>query len=209
MGKKIWKLEVIDEKRENNRLLWKCRCECGNEKWIRADSIKSGRQKSCGCLRKATEIKSKDITGIKYSRLTPLKYISGKGENEIWLCKCQCGNEVKVLKKNIYSSSKNSCGCMALKQKIAAAKVAQKRLKEIDLFEGTALSKINREKPIKSNTSGVMGVRWDSNRKKWYVDIEFKGKRHYLGRYEDKDEAIRVRKEAEEKYFKPIIEKYK
>jgi len=29
---------------------WLCRCDCGKEKIVRIDSLKSGRTKSCGCL---------------------------------------------------------------------------------------------------------------------------------------------------------------
>ena len=31
---------------------WRCVCDCGNEKIIRASSLKQGLTKSCGCLRK-------------------------------------------------------------------------------------------------------------------------------------------------------------
>lgn len=33
----------------NNRSLWRCKCDCGNEKIARSDHLKSGNTKSCGC----------------------------------------------------------------------------------------------------------------------------------------------------------------
>lgn len=63
-------------------------------------------------------------------------------------------------------------------------------------------------KKSKNNTSGVKGVGWDSSRGKWRAQITFKGKNYGLGSYSTKEEAIRARKEAEEKLFKPILEKY-
>lgn len=50
---------------------------------------------------------------------------------------------------------------------------------------------------IKTNTSGVTGVTWDKTRQKWIAHI--KGKN--LGRFDTKEEAIRVRKQAEIEYF--------
>lgn len=38
----------------------------------------------------------------------------------------------------------------------------------------------------KTNTSGFKGVCWDDARNRWMVQIKFKGKKIYLGRYEDK-----------------------
>ena len=50
---------------------------------------------------------------------------------------------------------------------------------------------------------------WDNERKKWKAIIHFKKKRYYLGRYDKKEDAIKARQEAEERFFKPIIDEYK
>ena len=48
--------------------IWKCRCECGNEKLIATRFL--GRQKSCGCLQsKGTFTGQGDLTGTLYSRM--------------------------------------------------------------------------------------------------------------------------------------------
>jgi hypothetical protein len=48
----------------------------------------------------------------------------------------------------------------------------------------------------KNNTSGISGVHWEKNTRKWCVRIRIKGKRVVLGRFESFDEAVKVRKEA-------------
>lgn len=53
-----------------------------------------------------------------------------------------------------------------------------------------------------TNTSGVVGVNWDKRKNKWESRISVNGKKIHLGYFDDKEEATRVRKEAEEKYFK-------
>ncbi|HFK0814733.1 TPA: AP2 domain-containing protein, partial [Listeria monocytogenes] len=37
---------------ENGNAVWKCVCECGNEKEVLAQQLKRGYVKSCGCLAK-------------------------------------------------------------------------------------------------------------------------------------------------------------
>jgi hypothetical protein len=60
--------------------------------------------------------KVKDITGEKFGKLTVLKrdgYTNGKRKSILWLCKCDCGNEVKRtsahLKQNNASSTCGKC----------------------------------------------------------------------------------------------------
>lgn len=52
----------------------------------------------------------------------------------------------------------------------------------------------------KDNKSGFPGVFWAFRIKRWETYITSKGKRYYLGVFKNKEEAIRVRKEAEKKY---------
>lgn len=50
--------------------LWLCRCDCGNEKIIASHGLLDGRTKSCGCLAKEAQHKTKNRThGQSYSRL--------------------------------------------------------------------------------------------------------------------------------------------
>lgn len=52
-----------------------------------------------------------------------------------------------------------------------------------------------------NNTSGITGVFWNKKLNKWGATIGFKGKNIHLGVFDDFEDAIKVRKEAEEKYF--------
>ena len=61
----------------------------------------------------------------------------------------------------------------------------------------------------KTNTSGTTGVWFDSTRQMWTAEIMFKKKKYMLGRYKDKQEAIKARKIAEEKIFGEFLEWYK
>ena len=53
----------------------------------------------------------------------------------------------------------------------------------------------------KNNTSGVTGVYYEKSIHKWNAAIMIDGKKINLGYYKDIEDAIKVRKEAEEKYF--------
>lgn len=59
----------------------------------------------------------------------------------------------------------------------------------------------NRVKLPSNNTSGILGVRYRSDRSKWYAEIQVNNKKMCLGSYIDKEDAIRARLEAEIKYF--------
>ena len=72
--------------------------------------------RSCGCLSKETSAKrAKDLTGHRSGRLVairPTENRSGSG-NVMWLCRCDCGNEVEVAAKHLSTqSTTRSCGCL-------------------------------------------------------------------------------------------------
>ena len=55
----------------------------------------------------------KDLSGIKIGRLEAL-YSTGKNKygGYIWLCRCDCGNEHKVLGSDFNRGKIKSCGCL-------------------------------------------------------------------------------------------------
>lgn len=59
-----------------------------------------------------------------------------------------------------------------------------------------------------NNTSGYTGVYWDKSRNKWLVSIQVNSKQINLGRYNNINEAIEVRKNAELKYFGEFTRDY-
>lgn len=54
---------------------------------------------------------------------------------------------------------------------------------------------------LSNNTSGVTGVCWDKRSQRWHSQIVVNKKGMHLGYYENKEDAINARKQAENKYF--------
>lgn len=160
--------------------------------------------------------KKLDLTGQRFGRLVVIRK-SGERTNAgevLWECKCDCGEFSVVKSGNLRSGSTKSCGCLRkevvskkMKTKSYHAKMVEAR-KGKTFVEETSLGNLAQKTPS-NNTSGQKGVCWNKREKKWQSDIKIKGEKIYLGRYVDKQDAINARLEAEEKYFKPILEKYK
>ena len=66
-----------------------------------------------------------------------------------------------------------------------------------------------------TNTSGVAGVYFDKERDKWVASISYNSRRIYIGRFDEKEDAIRARLNKEVELFKEFApqrtlwEKYK
>lgn len=56
------------------------------------------------------------------------------------------------------------------------------------------------ERMRKNNTSGVMGVCWDSRRKRWHTRINLNYRHIHVGYFDTFDEAVAARKAAEVQY---------
>ena len=156
-----------------------------------------------------------DLTGQRFGRLVVIRDSGERknGQGVIWECKCDCGEISVVYSMSLRNGDTKSCGCLhkeVVSKKMKTKSCHEKTIeakKGKDLVEGTSLSSLT-QKANSKNTSGQKGVHWDKATKRWISRIKFKGKHIYLGRYADKQDAIDARLEAEEKYFKPILEKY-
>ena len=71
-GKRFERLTVIKrEENRNGRIMWLCKCDCGNERVVRGEHLKNGSIKSCGCLQK--EIARETRKGITVTEETKRK----------------------------------------------------------------------------------------------------------------------------------------
>jgi hypothetical protein len=206
-------LTILDKKRENNRTYYYCECSiCNNRKWIRADGFKDC--KSCGCMSKANYFKAKDLTGLRFDRLLVLEKTDKRDKHNgsiIWKCMCDCGNIKMVEGNSLQNKNKKcltrSCGCLAKEVHNKSIQKAVNIHISEHIVQGTNIQTLRI--PLHSNnTSGYKGVCWDKRRELWRVQIEFKGKRYYLGRYKNKEDAIKARQEADIKYHQNFLEWY-
>lgn len=112
IGQRFERLMVIEEgyKSKNGSLMWLCRCDCGTEKYVRSDSLLSGRIKSCGCYNK--DVAKAHLEGQRFGFLTVVKENGRNKDGDVlWLCKCDCGNEHTVKSVNLIHGYVKSCGC--------------------------------------------------------------------------------------------------
>ena len=120
VGQKIgrWTVQYLLEERTKKRgKIYHCKCECGNEKDVPAETLRRGESQSCGCLNRelaaercrATRI---DLTGQRFGKLVALFPIYNEnGGHTLWHCKCDCGNECDIDMGNLRQGFSQSCGC--------------------------------------------------------------------------------------------------
>lgn len=53
-----------------------------------------------------------DLDGRKFSRLAVIGFAGKSNGRTDWYCKCDCGNIVKVIAKNLKNGRTTSCGCL-------------------------------------------------------------------------------------------------
>lgn len=199
-GRRFGRLVVLEKIKESGKAKYKVRCDCGREKVVLADNLRRGMTTSCGkCYRETKEFamsRVKDITGKRFGRLVVIKELG----NRKVLCKCDCGKEKIINKSHLVDGDIRSCGCLLRNQ----AKNNQEKYYQ----DGTYISALKNTEATSRSKSGVRGVCWHSGRGKWRASIGFKGKNYELGLFDDIHDAIKARKEAEDRFYKPVIDAF-
>lgn len=114
IGKKFHKLKLIEFLGiENRRNIFRCQCDCGEEKITSYQCLINDYVKSCGCSNPTI---FKDKTGEKYGKLTVIKLDHKNEKGNYWECLCECGKTVIIetssLRKRDSKKSTKSCGCI-------------------------------------------------------------------------------------------------
>ena len=126
VGTRFGKLVVVKRHQDiiygnQKKVAWECQCDCGNTTVVASQDLKSGHTKSCGCAPTKTKGDGLiDLIGKQFGKLTVIErtddYSYYRKDGTIccspkWLCKCDCGNYVKVQGGNLRNGYTTNCGC--------------------------------------------------------------------------------------------------
>lgn len=132
-GKRFGFLTVLNRAEDkvsesgNASAMWNCICDCGSITIVNGNSLRRGKQLSCGCLRRkvSSEKKRIDLSGKQFGKLTVLSsFVDNSLSRPIikWKCKCECGSVTCVTTTRLTSGWTKSCGCMlsSLEEKVSS-----------------------------------------------------------------------------------------
>ncbi|HBF2251274.1 AP2 domain-containing protein [Clostridioides difficile] len=206
IGDKFGNFTILDIEQRNKRKYYLCKCSnCNNEKWIRADSLK--RIKACGCMQSETQFKQNNLAGKKFGRLTAIKSTNKKTKSGhyIWICKCDCGNEIETAENNLTTNRTKSCGCLKKEAEIRNAKIALRVHQQKNIVDDTNISIIKKTEASINSKTKIRGVCWNKEKGKYHAQIEFKKVHRNLGYYDNIEDAEKAYMEAKEKLHKKFL----
>lgn len=185
---KLVAIEPTEKRADSGSVVWKCRCDCGNDAEVPLNRLQKGKVRSCGCL---SNPPLKDYIEKRFGRLTVIGYagkLNPNSSEHYWICRCDCGNEATVGQNELQNGNTVSCGCY---QK-------EKLIESMKLFDNTSVTMLEHcKKPRTNNKSGHPGVCQEKSGK-WIAYINFKKKRYWLGRYDNIEDAVSARIRGEE-----------
>ena len=204
-----------------HRSQWLCMCTCCSEnpKYIIVDtsSLKNGNTKSCGCLKqeKNREILKKynkyDLTGeygIGWASNKNIKFYFDLEDYN--LIKDYCW----YISSTGYVVNKSTDGIIFMHRLITHCESN----KDVDHINHVLTD--NRKTNLRScstaqnainhilnsnNTSGYSGVYWNKRKQKWNARVWINTKEVSLGHFNNKEDAIQARKQAENEYYGEFV----
>lgn len=218
-GQKFNRLTVVEWDKEKSK--WACKCDCGNPNkvYVASNKLTTGHTKSCGCLNieaareRAIKRNKENIVLCDYEvqEYYVIMYTS-KGETftidledfwriKDWYCSIDkkgyvvCEKEGKRIKlhrlimnapKGLVVDHKNHDKSNNCKSNLRLATNAENS---------------RNKKASKNNISGYAGVIYIKTSQKWRAFITVDKKNIILGLYENIQDAIKARIEAEDKYY--------
>jgi hypothetical protein len=91
---------------KSGRAQWLCVCECGIERLVTSNSLKTGNSTSCSCNHVP------NLVDQHFGKLTVLDaFISNDKNRRYWNCQCRCGNTIIVSTYKLREGIVKSCGC--------------------------------------------------------------------------------------------------
>ena len=223
-GQRFGRLTVIKRAEDHisksgiRSVQWLCQCDCGNQSIVGRADLKTGNTKSCGCLHQETshemgksnkKYNTYDLTGeygIGYTSKGKEFYFDLEDYDLIkdyyWRID-SLGYVVSNDGKKIIKMHRFIMGFPEKKYDVdhKHGKETRNDNRKNNLRIATRSQNLANKDLISNNTTGITGVSWNKQRNTWRANIGVNKKRINLGTFENFEDAVKARKEAEEKYF--------
>ena len=223
VGQKFGRLTVVSRNYEYQQKLyeekgvykafWNCKCDCGNEVIIYGPLLLNGNTKSCGCYAKEKQKIQKNTKNIHWDI-----------KDEITIGTTRAGDKF-IIDTNMYEMVKDYCwrkdpnGYIVANSRDSTNKIIRIHRLIMDVMDKPNIlidhknwdKSDNRKENLRystksqnninikrksNNTTGYTGVTRSKNNK-YLARISFNGRRYNLGTYENIENAIKARHEAE------------
>lgn len=105
-GKKFDMLTVLEPTgdRKSGYIIYRCRCDCGNEILVGANLLRENGRHTCGCQYKSSAVRP----GAKFNHLTAIE--PTQEDVNKWVFECDCGRRKNILKLAVVSGLTITCG---------------------------------------------------------------------------------------------------
>lgn len=223
-GQKFGRLTVIKQGEDyispggHKEIRWWCQCECNGEnslKLVAGHDLKSGNTKSCGCLHRENPSKLfKKYNTFDLSGEFGIGYTENR--DEFWFDL----EDYDLIKDYYWRISENNYivanDIKTDKNHIRLHRLVMNCPEDMEVDHKFHNRYDNRKEFLRivtsgqnnmnmglkvHNTSGVTGVCWSNVNNKWRAYININGKQIHLGVFDDFQNAVEVRKQAEIEYF--------
>lgn len=200
---------------KRKRLMYLCDCDCGNKNIeIIGEHLRSGHTKSCGCIHSNDKRKYNkyDLSGEygigwtsntnkefyfdleDYDKIKDICWYSDKNDYVVGMIKNSKENKYISLHRLIMNANKNEIVDHIKHNKLDNRKT--------ELRIGTQKQNTRNVTPRKNTKTKVTGVSIDSRNDKYVSEIHVDKKKISLGRFDNLQDAIIARRNAEDRYFK-------
>lgn len=140
-----------------------------------------------------------NLRGQTFGSLRAIKPVPRQNGKPAWLCHCEaCGAKKIVKTKDLRRGAATSCGCQWKKRGV----------EQMQYVDGTCIEMLKNTKVRINNSTGHTGVSYDRKYNKYRAEITLQGKRHYLGRFETLEEAVKAREGARKNLHQAFIDTY-
>ena len=202
---------------------WICECQCEKKtiKQISEHSLKAGTSKSCGCYLKDKlkevgkqnrQLNQYDLTGeygIGYTSNTNEPFYFDLEDYEkikeyTWFKDHSKSHGGRYIVSSLWSERKYLYlhkFVMDTNHKVDHIDRNKLNCRKSNLRLCTDQENCINKSLRSDNSSGISGVSWRKDKGKWRAYITLNGKQKTLGHFFNKEEAIKVRLQAETKYF--------